>query len=265
MTKPKHDGDDVTRQKMQEMVADPQIAANMNGPRSLSAESALPLGKPNFLSTNEYDLGRKILRGEAAPLVHLPAPSQREPAPPGPPPSVPRPAPLVPAPIDPEALPSSSMPRSQPEPGEEAAAPLPVSRPRGLLPALLLLLLVPLLGYGVWQLVLTLEPSDADDVVVSAPVPKTRPTVDAPVADSPELHSPTSDSPAAPTSDPPPGDAATTGAGVPEPTSTQANAPATASPPASVRPSASPAATAAAPSNTPPPTTGPGGLMFPPK
>jgi hypothetical protein len=174
MTKPKqNDLDDVGRQKLQPMVADPSIAAKMNGPASLSAESATPLGKPSFLSTAEYDLGRKILKGEASavPGEHFGgsgAPDSVRSAP-----GMPRP--LTPARIDKSELPSASLPTDSaptatPNHGVAQNEP-PMRSQRGLIIAALLLF-VALAGYGIWYAVVALEPTQDDDGSVSVPPPR---------------------------------------------------------------------------------------------
>jgi hypothetical protein len=63
MSVPKNQGDDVTRQKMQEMVQSPDVAKAMSDHQTgVTIESR---GKPNFLSTDQYDLGRRIMSGQA--------------------------------------------------------------------------------------------------------------------------------------------------------------------------------------------------------
>lgn len=84
-TPPKFDGDDASRQKLQPMARDPKVASVMGRPAEPVLSSEVPAGKPAFLSTNEYDLGQKIMRGEAAPLPSVPERKDRG-QPPAPPP-----------------------------------------------------------------------------------------------------------------------------------------------------------------------------------
>lgn len=70
MASPKREGDDVGRKKLEGMLRDPVLEeAVARGPEiPVDGEEASAPRKPYFLNTDEYNLGRQIVRGERAAL-----------------------------------------------------------------------------------------------------------------------------------------------------------------------------------------------------